>query len=298
MTNDKWVEYKNGNYSVKLNLSNGTKIRETFDPDAKEFFPDFPESMDVKITNKCDMNCPFCSEGSTDDGKHGDILKFDLLDTIAPYTEVAIGGGNVLSHPDLFSFLLALKDRKVIANITVNQLHFVKHYDIIEKMIDEELVKGIGVSLYDSKDELFYELIKKTPNAIVHVINGIVTSEDIDNMINKNISLLILGYKNIRRGANFYSSSVEKNQKMLYEYIPNITNNFKIVCLDNLAIEQLNPQRFISKEQWDELYMGEDGQFTFFVDLVEEKFAKSSTDTTISDLLGSFTAIFDVLKKK
>lgn len=53
--------YINGNFRTTI-LSDGTKIRETEDD---EFIPDHVENMDIKITNYCDMGCPFCHEGST-----------------------------------------------------------------------------------------------------------------------------------------------------------------------------------------------------------------------------------------
>ena len=52
-----WVKYKNGNYNVILNLDNGTKIRETIDPEATSSIPETIESFDCKITNSCDMGC-------------------------------------------------------------------------------------------------------------------------------------------------------------------------------------------------------------------------------------------------
>ena len=42
-----------------------------------------------------------CHEGSSPLGKHGDILSPSWLDKLHPYCELAIGGGNPLSHPDL-----------------------------------------------------------------------------------------------------------------------------------------------------------------------------------------------------
>lgn len=51
--------YKNGNFNVVL-FNDGTKIRET---DADEFIPDFAESMDIKICDRCDIGCKFCHEG-------------------------------------------------------------------------------------------------------------------------------------------------------------------------------------------------------------------------------------------
>ena len=61
--------YKNGNYMVTI-LRDGTKIRSN---NLDCFIPEKPESMDVKITNCCDMGCPMCHEDSKPDGKHGNV---------------------------------------------------------------------------------------------------------------------------------------------------------------------------------------------------------------------------------
>ena len=41
------------------------------------------------------------------------------------------------------------------------------------------------------------------------------------------------------------------------------------------------PQDILSKEDWELCYQGDDGTFTYFVDLVENEFAKSSTSDII-----------------
>lgn len=84
-----------------------------------------------------------CHEGSTENGRHGDIMNEKFIDTLHPYQEVAIGGGDITTHPDLIPFLQKLKDRKVIANITVNQIHFEQKQDLIKKMVDEKLIYGL-----------------------------------------------------------------------------------------------------------------------------------------------------------
>lgn len=147
--------YRNGNYVTTI-LSDGTRIRETNDD---EFIPDHAENMDIKITNCCSMSCPFCHEGSTKDGKHGDILNEKFIETLHPFQECAIGGGNILEHPDLIPFLEKLKEKKVIANITVNQIHFEKEQKLIKKLVDEKLIYGLGVSLVKPTDK-FINLIK------------------------------------------------------------------------------------------------------------------------------------------
>ena len=51
----------------------------------------------------------------------------------------------------------------------------------------------------------------------------------------------------------------------------------KCISFDNLAIEQLQPQRLVSQDKWDELFQGEDGTSTMYVDAVKKEFAISST---------------------
>jgi intein/homing endonuclease len=48
--------YQNGNYSVRI-FSDGTKIREN---DLDFFEAEFPENIDIKITNNCNIGCRFC----------------------------------------------------------------------------------------------------------------------------------------------------------------------------------------------------------------------------------------------
>lgn len=267
--------YKNGNFTTKI-FDDGTKIRETEDD---EFIPDFAENMDIKISNYCDMGCKFCHEGSTKNGKHGDILNQNFIETLHPYQEVALGGGDATSHPDLIPFLHKLKERKVIVNMTVNQRHFEQKQELIKKLVDEKLIYGLGVSLVNPTDE-FISLIRQYSNAVIHVINGVLKPSDIEALSNKNLKILILGYKQLRRGNEWYSENHENiitKQMWLKENLAEIINHFKVVSFDNLAIEQLEVKRLMSQEEWDEFYMGDDGKITYYIDMVEQKFAKSST---------------------
>ena len=267
--------YKNGNFRTII-LSDGTKIRETED---NEFIPDFAENMDIKITNYCDMGCPFCHEGSTTDGKFGDILNEKFINTLHPYQEIALGGGDATSHPDLIPFLQKLKNRKVIVNVTVNQILFEKKQEFIIRLVDEKLIYGLGVSLVNPTEN-FIKLIKQYPNAVIHVINGVLKPSDVEVLKNNDLKMLILGYKHLRRGDDFYVKDHEDivaKQNWLYENLADLVDKFKVVSFDNLAIDQLNVRRLMSDEEWDEFYMGDDGTITYYIDMVERKFAKSST---------------------
>lgn len=287
--------YKNGNFVTTI-LSDGTKIRETKDD---EFIPSFAENMDIKICNYCDMGCKFCHEGSTINGKFGNILNEKFIDTLHPYQEVAIGGGDATSHPDLIPFLKKLKEQKVIANMTVNQIHFEKKHELIKRLVDEKLIYGLGVSLVNPTKH-FIELIKQYPNAVIHVINGVLKPSDIKVLENNDLKMLILGYKHLRRGNEYFETEqndIETKQQWLYENLEDIIQKFKVVSFDNLAIEQLNVKRLLTQEEWDEFYMGDDGKVTYYVDMVERKFAQSSTAPFDKryDLLDSVDDMFHVI---
>ena len=287
--------YKNGNFVTTI-LSDGTKIRETKDD---EFIPAFAENMDIKLTNKCNGGCAWCHEGSSINGKHGDILNEKFIDTLHPYQEIAIGGGDATSHPDLIPFLQKLKEKKVIANMTVNQIHFEKKHELIKKLVDEKLIYGLGVSLVNPTKH-FIELIKQYPNAVIHVINGVLKPSDIKALENNNLKMLILGYKHLRRGNEYFEeeqNDIETKQQWLYENLEDIIQKFKVVSFDNLAIEQLDVKRLLTQEEWDEFYMGDDGKVTYYVDMVERKFAQSSTAPFNKryDLLDSVDDMFEII---
>lgn len=265
--------YKNGNYTVAI-FNDGTKIRQTMDD---EFIPSFAENCDIKITDKCSQNCPFCYEGCTKTGKHGKLFEYRFIETLHPYTELALNG-NDLDHPDLIKFLEFLKKKKVFANITVNQTQFINNFDLIKKLSNDKLIYGIGVSLQKANNELITKM-SEIPNTVLHTINGILTENDINELANHNLKILILGYKELQRGINYKSNHIDNintNKQYLYDNLQDILTKFKVVSFDNLAIEQLNVKRVVSKEDWEEFYMGDDGNFTFYIDMVKGEFSKNS----------------------
>lgn len=288
--------YKNGNYVVLIK-NDGTKIRKTkFD----EFIPDFAENVDVKLTDKCNIGCQFCYEGSTKEGKHGQVFNYNFINKLHPYTEMALNG-NDLDHPDLILFLKHLKKKKVFANITVHQQQFLNNYELIKKLKEAKLINGIGISLqYPSQD--FINKVKSLKDTVLHVINGILSEEIIELLKNNDLKLLILGYKDLQRGINYkskFTEQVTKNQQYLYYALESMLSCFDIVSFDNLALEQLNVKRLLSPEEWNNFYMGDDGKFTFYIDLVKGEFAKNSLSQErfpIEDK--SIDEMFNIIKNK
>lgn len=283
-------QYLNGNYKVTI-FSDGTKIREN---ELDSLIPDFPESIDMKITDYCDLNCPFCHENSTVGGKHANLNdKWDMLSTVHPYTELAIGGGNPLSHPQLENLLEYCKDKNILCNITVNIKHFLQHYEYIKELSDKTLIRGLGISVNNITQEQIAK-IKSFKNAVIHTIAGINSIDDYKIMSENQLKVLILGYKNYRRGSTYKenNSSVEENIQILKQSLPLFWDGFKIISFDNLALTQLDVKSILNKNTWDQFYMGNDGEYTFYIDLVNEKFARNSTSELLFDLGGNITEMF------
>ena len=291
-------EYRNGNVHTRI-YDDGTKVRET---DDDEFRPAFAENMDVKICNRCDAGCSFCHEGSTPNGKLSDILHEKFIDSLHPYTEIAYGGGNVFEYPDLIPLLQKMKERKIIVNVTVNQIHFEQKEDVIRNLVDRDLVKGIGISLRKPTPE-FIRRVKQYPNAVIHTINGILSAEDIEAMRDQDLKLLILGYKNLGRGVDYKANNelnIKARQKYLYDILPTLPSHFKLVSFDNLALEQLNVKRILTPEEWEETYMGDEGSSSMYIDLVKGKFGISSlcTEDEMWPIMDDIRDMFKIVKEK
>lgn len=285
--------YVNGNYKVYI-FNDGTKVRTTNDD---SFISAFPESIDLKITNQCDMGCPYCHENSTMDGLHGDILNLDFIDTLHPFTEIAIGGGDPMSHPNLIPFLRKLKANKIIANMTIHQSRFEKSIDVVRELVHEQLIHGIGISVVDANDS-FIGLVKEFKNAVLHIINGVITPQELAKLYDKDLKILILGYKYFRRGCDFYDNNVEMNKSAMHDLLRNgLFNKFKVVSFDNLAITQLELRNVLSPEEWEKFYMGDDATHTMYIDAVNEECAGSSVDVLRYSLRNNIGDMFNMIRR-
>lgn len=291
--------YKNGNTTTTI-YDDGTKTHFTMDD---EFKFEFPESHDISISQCCDNGCEWCYYGCSPTGKHGKLTGWNFFDSMRPYTEIAIN----LQYPmpdDLTEFLNIMKNKNIIVNATINQNHFMNPFmqSFIKQLVDMDLIKGIGISLTDPTQKDFINMVKRYPNAVIHVIAGVTSPENIDYLKGHDLKLLILGYKKLERGKKYYDHSsiiVEDNIKWLESDLDGIINGFKVVSFDNLAIEQLHLKDKLSEKEWEMFYGGDDGTVTFFIDLVKGVFARSSLSRivyTIGDK--TIDEMFEVIKEE
>lgn len=270
------AKYQNGNYIVRL-YDDGTKIRMN---DLDNLTPAFAESMDVSITTVCNGKCQYCYLNCTEHGIHADLNQ-PIFDTVHAGTEMAING-NDLTHPDLENFLIRMKNKGVIVNITVNQKHFVPNINKLKEWQDRQLIWGIGVSLTNSADPTLVPNINKLKNVVLHVIDGLFTKQDMENLKNKNLKLLVLGYKIVGRGIEYYNQhkdEIEANIAYLRENLYKNKNYFAGCGFDTLSTEHLDLRKQVGEDIWKTHFMGAEGAFTYYIDACNKKFAISSMET-------------------
>ena len=308
--NDFFKTYRNGNYDVSISLRDGTKIRDNHRDD-NVFDAEFPECADICITSYCDIGCPFCYLDCNKSGRHARFSEMvKVLNTFHPWTEVALGGGSPILHPDLEAILEFFKSKNVIPNITVHSKHFIDKSYAIKDFVDRGLLYGIGVSATHYDDSIV-DVIRnhRLENVVIHAIAGIMKADDLRFYLKKGMKVLILGYKNMGRGtitpveSGKYRNSMDGIQTVVTEWLYKGCGN-GVISFDNLALKQLDIKNIISKEMWDRSYMGDDGvdgeltSASMYIDFVQKKFARNSICATTHDFgdIKSVDEMFKILK--
>ena len=285
------ARWKNGGYEVAL-YSDGTKIRRVIDATIP---PQLPEQMDLKITDWCDAGCAWCHEKSTLRGKHGDLdAAIVLLNNMPSGTEIAIGGGDPLSHPDFARFVRAIREKGLIPSVTVNGRHLARHRALLDTLTQEGSLFGVGVSMYDQIPDWDYE------HMVVHMIAGVDNPALLDGL-DRRLKILLLGYKRHGRGIKWASGEREKGVEANIQHWRRALfwlARSHHLSFDTLGIEQLEPQRlFQDQETFERHHMGDEGTFSMYVDAVTQTYGVSSYAglrlpwTNMEDMFGQIRAL-------
>lgn len=250
----------------------------------------------MKITDWCDAGCAFCHENSTVKGQHGQMEVINrMISGLPAGVEIAIGGGDPLSHPNIPNILQHMAKCGLIANITVNGQHIYRHYDLIQALRNDGLIHGLGISFhnymyhdyaeearpysYDCKNGsgvLEFDDVADE-NTIVHFIAGEHDPLEALKVVRYyHQKILVLGYKQFGRGIRHFSPIVTHRLGAWKYWITTLMSK-GIVCFDNLAIEQLKLKDRLPTDLWERCYMGDDGVFTMYADAVRDEYAISST---------------------
>lgn len=285
--NKKYNVVKNGNYWIAINHWNGNRIR--FNTSNEECIPQYPELIDLKITNQCEHGCPFCYMGSNLNGKHADLsflkriisqVSSNEYDGYKKRVEFAIGGGNILLYPHLNELFNFIKEKGHIISTTINAKDIIKIYeDQNLKTLFNNYVNSIGISISELSDiDILakYDINKELKNCkcTLHLIPEMLGIELTRLILEQAYKLnyynkLFLGYKTNNRGASqnhvkFTNEDLNKLFEDLYSVgiDTTFTNTYK-----DWVIKNYDTKNTIT---WNE------GEYSMYIDGVEENAYKSS----------------------
>jgi hypothetical protein len=270
------INYQNGNANITLE-TDGTRVIEFEDILELEY----PLNIDIRVQKHCSLGlnqkngksiCHFCHESATTDGLEADYDKLlKKLDILPSGIELAIGC-NALTD-SLISFLKE-SSKRFITNLTINQYHLKKYENQILIGLDEGWIKGLGISFRD------IDYVKRNPtqlinhpNVVWHVISGIDSIKDIGELSNLGVKkILVLGEKDFGFNIGRVDLSSRKHKEWVW-WIGKLFDLFEVVSFDNLALQQLNIQRFLNKKDWGTFYQGE---YSFYINAVDGYLSPSS----------------------
>jgi hypothetical protein len=281
------AQYNNGNANIKL-YEDGTRVIEYDD----DLVLDMALNIDIRVSTKCAFGaksdgtpgfCSFCHESAKQDGSECDYLKLrDKLHDLPKGIELAIGANNLTDN--LFEFLWWAKCEGYICNLTINQGHLKRDLQLLNKSIEFDMIKGLGISYRGGlKWDVPQELLDYD-NTVFHVIAGIDTYAEVEALAAKGVKkILILGYKTFGYGVNYFNSNtddVTKNIKQWIWWVHKLFNKFDVVSFDNLALEQLKINRFFTDENWS---IFNNGEHSFYINAVDGYYAPSSRSNEKTD---------------
>ena len=303
--NNPWYmnSYINGNYYVEIDARLGTKKYRAL-RQGEDFCAEFPDSIDLKITDKCSIGCPFCHESSTPRGNTADLRLLQRVLGQLPQgfpIEIALGGGDILECPTLTLPLIKwLKEdqgrivagtfnvRSLLRNLTEDDTKIIRSLDSIGISITRQLT-------VEEKNALCMYISCAT-SWVYHVILGIISPTDLRNILMDvtpwSDRVLILGYKQFGRGRSMNPLTPElitEYRDIIWEVSQEKSNltyantkrmkHIKAIGFDNLALEQLDLKNHIHPQVWEKLYLGDEFTNTMYVDGVKGEFAPTSRST-------------------
>jgi hypothetical protein len=273
------ITYLNGNASIEL-YGDGTRIIKYED----KLQLDYPLNIDIRVSTKCAFGldpktglsfCSFCHESARTDGDECDYKSLqNKLIGLPEGIELAIGANEVTVN--LCGFLHWCKKQGYIVNLTINQGHIKRDEITIKTLINDNLVKGIGISYRSSLNWRVPKFILDYENTVVHVISGIDSIDDILKLKDLGVKkVLVLGEKDFGFNKGNVDLTTRKHREW-YWWVGKLFSTFDVTSFDNLALEQLNLKRFFNNDNWDVFNQGE---HSFYINAAEGYFAPSSRNS-------------------
>lgn len=283
---------------VYFNPQDGTKIH-LFDTPINfdTYIASAPELVDIKLTDWCDLACKFCYQDSTKKGLHAPLAAIKaIIDDLshAGVFEVALGGGEPMSHPNFGEILDYCRTKNIVPNFTTRNY---KALATPEFKAYADKCGSIGISIAtpdDVSDLMQYDDKITAQNCSLQVAMGAQSPGDFASMLTlleetRSFSgVILLGYKDTGRGhrakgnrwyepdrvdgddAIAMFKTFQNNRRRIHKWGP-----FMTLSMDTEMVR--STETFLAKHGIKaELYMKNEGRVSCYIDAVAMTIAPSS----------------------
>lgn len=281
---------KDGNYWTIFNQNNGTKIRFSFcndgsiDPISSPVKSTYPELVDIKITDFCDIGCGYCYQGSTIKGEHADR---DLIQQISyvlkdmSVFEVAIGGGETTTHPRFIDILRNFKDNDIVPNFTTRSMEWLKNKEARDEILG---ICGAFAFSCDNDYQVLSVLSMIEANEVpmekcsIQYVMGCSDLGTLEKILNLcetfGARITLLGYKTTGRGSKYKPEDYSNWLDVVLKFKEK-NPYFRDICIDTALAKQYEKQ-LLDKGIPKETFHVQEGKFSMYVDAVTRKCGPSS----------------------
>lgn len=291
---------RNGNYFLFIDSEDNKRVALRLSPTPYiELIPEYPELVDIKLTDVCHIGCTWCYQDSTSDSLHGDFnVITNVIKSLPKWTEVAFGGGDVLMHPQIVEILkFARKHGLTSSNVTMNWQSIMRYPDKVREVMP--LLDAIGVSI-TGKGQIKQVVGKLksiewfTPSRICfHIIPDLYSKDLIIKVLDEikehsaESDVLFLGFKTNGRGYTADPKHISDMPEIM-EYI--IDNNINLQCDTKFVKDYLEVVKSVSSPL---TYDIKEGEYSMNIDCVENFYSVASYNL---DFKGEITDDFNIAK--
>jgi len=274
-------KFKEHNY--KSIYFNGKTLRFKLDQNKEMTELCYPEFYDVKLTNSCEGECPWCYQNSSKDEKeYCNVVEnfksyFGNMDNNQKPFQIAFGGGEPTSHSKFIELMNACIELDITPNYTTNGMFVDKFYskDIIN--CTKNMCGGVAVSTHShleaywrhAVDLFLIEKIKTNLHIIISDKKSINRFVEIYKEYNELIDyFVLLPYEAVGRATN---------KKIEFDYLFEILKNFESVEKISYGA---NFYEELKKHKWLDIMLYSPEMFSKYLDLKDMKLYKSSFNLT------------------
>lgn len=291
------IKDKVNNDWVLQNQETGDIIRFSFSNENETKKSQFPTLIDLKITDSCNIGCPFCYQSSTDNEKHARLntsweeqkagkVSFSHLLTVLKnmgVLEIVIGGGEPTQHPQIYSALHNIKQMGFVSGITTknyrlgsqsNFKQIIQNIDTIAVSCNTPEEVERAKALHDDIFALNVVHKVKMPAFYVQNILGLTSLEKLKQFLdtcrkNDLTNVTLLGYKDFGFGKNIKSKEIDAS------WIDLVKDSGLNIGIDSVVVSRWKEELLKKGIRKEYLVEGE-GKFSMYVDAVEQTISASS----------------------